>query len=241
MLPQALATARFESGDDVDVYLGLLGDVGRYVADDLERLKGQEERGILLPKPAVPGARAVFQSLREGVAALAAVAPERLAAFSPEQRATLNDGIETVLSERVFPVINTLLDYIGDEYVARAPDAVGLGQYPGGDAAYRFAIRRQTTLDPDPVDIHDRGLSYMATIHKQMRAIRDELGFEGTAEEFHDRMRDDSRFFASTPEEVEERYLGYIQRVEPHIADYFSVLPKAPYGVKRLDPAAERA
>ena len=120
-----------------------------------------------------------------------------------------------------------------------APEAVGLGQYPGGPEAYRFAIRQETTMDLDPEDIHERGLAYMADIQQQMQAIRDELEFEGTAEEFHDRMREDPRLYAKTPEEVEERYMAYIREVEPHIPDYFSVLPEAPYGVKRLDPAAE--
>ena len=239
VLPQALAGYRFETKDDGEAYLDLLRDLTRYVADDLARLNGQEERGILLPKAAIPGARGVFAGLRGGIGTLAAVAPERLGALSEEQQAALNGGVDSVLSEQLLPAIDALLEYLGDDYAARAPEAVGLGQYPGGEAAYRFAIRQQTTMDLDPVDIHERGLAYMAEIGQRMQAIRDELGFEGTAEEFHDRMREDPRFFAKTPEEVEERYMAYIRRMEPHIADYFSVLPKAPYGVKRLDPAAE--
>ena len=239
VLPSALGTYRFETEADGEAYLGLLRDLARYVTDDLVRLKGQEERGILLPKPAIPGARTVFEALRAGIGNLAAVAPERLSALAEEQRASLNAGIDAVVSGQVIPAVDALLEYLGDGYVERAPEAVGLGQYPGGPAAYRFAIRQETTMDLDPEDIHERGLAYMADIQQQMQAIRDELEFEGTAEEFHDRMREDPRLYAKTPEEVEERYMAYIREVEPHIPDYFSVLPEAPYGVKRLDPAAE--
>ena len=43
-----------------------------------------------------------------------------------------------------------------------------------------------------------------------------------------------------SPADVEKRYLAYVERMAPKIPEYFSVLPKASYGVKRLDPAAER-
>ena len=33
--------------------------------------------------------------------------------------------------------------------------------------------------------------------------------------------------------------MGYIDRIEPLVGDYFRLLPQAPYGVKRLSPAAE--
>ena len=239
MLPSALVTYNIATEADGEGYLSLLRDVARYVNDDLARLKGQEERGILLPKPAIPGARKVYEALRARFGNLAAVAPERLSALTDEQQAALNAGIETAVSERVLPAVDALLDYMGDGYYERAPEAVGLGQYPGGEAAYRFAIRQETTMDLAPGDIHERGLAYMADIQLEMQAIRDELGFEGTAEEFHDRMRQNPRFYAETPEQVEERYMAYIREIEPRIPDYFSVLPEAPYGVKRLDPAAE--
>ncbi|MDE0064140.1 MAG: DUF885 domain-containing protein, partial [Gammaproteobacteria bacterium] len=239
MLPSALATYSIATEAEGEGYLGLLRDIGRYVNDDLARLKGQEERGILLPQSAIPGARKVYEALRAGIGSLAAVAPERLSALTDEQRANLNAGIESAVSEQVIPAVDALLDYMGDDYLERAPEAVGLGQYPGGEAAYRFAIRQETTMDLDPEDIHERGLAYMADIQRQMQAIRYELGFEGTAEEFHEQMRQDPRFYAETPAQVEERYMAYIREIEPRIPDYFSVLPEAPYGVKRLDPAAE--
>ena len=53
LLPAVLPTATFEAEGDVATHLGFLDDFGRYLEDDLARLQGQEERGILLPKAAV--------------------------------------------------------------------------------------------------------------------------------------------------------------------------------------------
>jgi uncharacterized protein (DUF885 family) len=72
-----------------------------------------------------------------------------------------------------------------------------------------------------------------------MAAIRAELGFEGTALEFVTELQADPRFFAESPEEVEETFMGYIHRIEPHLGDYFKTQPEAAYGVRRLPLASE--
>ena len=239
MLPAALASAPLASGEDLDIYLGLLADIGRFADDHAARLQAQAERGIRLPKPALPGARATFQSFRDGLPGLAALDESRVASLSEEQASGLQAGVESLLEETALPALDRLLAAMGEAYEKAAPEAVGLGQYPGGDAAYRFAIRKQTTLDLDPADIHKRGLIHLSQIQERMQAVRDRLGFEGTAAAFHAQMRKDPRFFAETPEEVAQRYMAHIRRIEPLIPRYFSVRPLAPYGVERLDPAAE--
>ncbi|NIB44972.1 DUF885 domain-containing protein [Pseudomaricurvus alkylphenolicus] len=239
LLPGALAGASLNSQSDVETYLALIADIGRFTGDQLTKLKGQDERGILLPKPAIPGARSVYQSLKTNLPALTAVADARVATLTAEQKSALFSGRDAILAKQVNPAIDALLEYLSDDYLARAPESVGLGQYPGGKEAYAHAIKRETTLDLSPEEIHQLGLDSLTKIQKEMQAIRDELGFKGSAQEFHDQMRKDPRFFAKTPEEVKARYDGYITKIEPHIDDYFSLMPKAPYGSKRLDPAAE--
>ena len=239
VLPVVLGTSTFESDEDIDYYLDFLSDIARYFSDDLTRIAGQEERDILLPQGALPGARTAISGVGDMTRALTVISPERMTELDETQRERLTSGIDEILNSEIQPAIDALLDYIGEGYEGRAPVAVGLGQYPGGDEAYRYAIRRQTTMDLDPQEIHDQGLAYMATLQERMAEIRADMGFEGTQAEFHEQMRSNPRFYAETPEEVEETYMAYIRRIEPLIGDYFSVMPKAPYGVKRLEPAQE--
>jgi len=72
-----------------------------------------------------------------------------------------------------------------------------------------------------------------------MKIIRDELGFTGTAREFHDQLKLDERFIAQKPEDVEARFMEFIARIEPLIDGYFKKMPQAAYGVRRLPLAAE--
>ena len=72
------------------------------------------------------------------------------------------------------------------------------------------------------------GLEAMDEIQQKMQAIRQSLGFSGTAAQFHLKLQNDKRFYADSPEEVEQRYAAFIDRVEPHLPDYFSQQPKTP-------------
>jgi len=239
VVPAVLGTAALANDDDVDAYLAFLQDIARYVEDDLARLRGQAERGIRLPRAALPGARTALGGIKEIIDASTALEEARLASLDGAQRARLEAGVAEAVSERIEPALAALLTYLGPEYVALAPESVGLHQYPNGKAAYRFAVRRETTLDLDPEAIHEQGLAYMEEIQAGLAAIRQELGFEGSQQDFHEALWSDPRFFASTPAEVAERYRTYIRRIEPLLPDYFAMLPEAPYDVKRLDPSAE--
>ena len=239
LLPPALRGARLGTAAEVDVYLGLVADVGRYVGEQAQKLRGQDERGILLPKAAIPGVVAVYEGLRDDVPTLARVDEGRLAGLSVEERQRLHVGVAKALEEEVLPAIDELLAILGPSYRERAPEAVGLGQYPGGSDYYRFLIGVETTLDLDPETIHRQGLELMADLRRQKAEVRKQLGFTGSAQEFHTQMRQNPRFYAASPAEVEERFDAYIARIEPRIGEVFSLLPKAPYGVQRLDPSAE--
>ena len=144
-----------------------------------------------------------------------------------------------MLQEGLYPALDRLLATLGDDYLAQAPEAAGLYQYPGGEAYYAYLIRRETSLDLAPDQIHQMGLEAMEGIRQQMQAIRQQLGFTGTAAEFHEQLRADQRHYASSPAEVEQRYQAYVDRIEPHLPEVFSQQPQSPYGVRRANPVAE--
>jgi uncharacterized protein (DUF885 family) len=168
------------------------------------------------------------------------VAPERLDGLSEEDRQAFVASVDDLITTRLEPVIDALVALLSsDDYQSNAPDAVGLTHLPDGEAYYRYLVRANTTMSKTPTELHEFGKQRVAELEADMALIRDEVGFEGTKDEFHHMLRTDERFLARTPEEVEERYMGYIRRIEPLVADYFPSQPKAPYGVKRLDPAQE--
>jgi uncharacterized protein (DUF885 family) len=236
---QALAAQQISDPAAADHYLKLVSEL----ADILDQLKlkldGQIERGIYLPKPALPSTQATWQGMGSVLPAELVPVDARLSALSAEQQAEFKAALDALITSRIVGGFERLLTTLGDDYEAQAPEAVGLSQYPGGLEVYKRKIRTETTLDLTPEEIHDRGLDAVADISARMAAIRNELGFEGTSEEFLVEIQADPAYIAQSPEEVEDRFMQYIHRIEPKLDSYFKYQPKAAYGVRRLPLAAE--
>ncbi len=72
-----------------------------------------------------------------------------------------------------------------------------------------------------------------------MAKVRERLAFTGTKAEFHAFLRTDPRFFPKTPDEIGDKLMAAMREMEPKLDGLFLRRPKAPYGVKRLDPRLE--
>ena len=239
MLPTYLSNVPLETETDRDTYARRVEEVAAFIAELADKSERQTEKGILLPKPAIPGVRVLLSNISPLVHNLAQVPDSALEGLSPEAANAFREQVAHTLTRQVDPAAERLASHYGNTYFEKAGDAIGMGQYPGGKDCYQFLIRVHTTLDLSPESIHERGLAHQAKLDEAMASIRRQLGFEGSAEAFHKKLREDSRYYAKSPEEVAARFDSYIQRIEPLLKDYFAVLPNAPYGVKRLDPANE--
>jgi len=236
---QALAAQSITDQASADHYLALTGELADMIDHLLAKVEGQVERGIYLPRAALPSTRATWEGLKAALPTAVAVPVERLQALDEQERTAFTTTLDTLIEARVNGGFDKLLAAIGEEYEAHAPDAVGLSQYPGGKEVYARLVRNNTTLALTPEEIHERGKQAVADIAARMEAIRVQLGFEGSASDFLDQIKTDPKFIAQSPEEVEERFMDYIHRIEPKLDDYFRYRPRAAYGVRRLPLAAE--
>jgi len=221
-------------------YLRVLDEYAQNLGQLRAHIEGQVERGIYVSRHALPGIVSMFESLEAGALDSMTVSGDRLGALDEDQRVDFEAAVAERLRASVLPAFDSLLEVLrSEEYLAQAPDSVGLTQYPGGDAYYRYLVRAHTTTEVTPAELHELGLRRVNELEEKMTAIRDGLSFGGSREEFHQRLRTDPQFFASSPQEVEAKFEEYIARIEPMVPEYFRTLPQAPYGVERLNPAAE--
>lgn len=237
------STFRFENAEDAAGYLELLNRYAEMVEQLRKNLETQRSMGILLPRPEIdPVAVQIRSYVTKPDQSLFAVAPARLGKLGSQEAAAFRAGVERTVAESINPALRKLADLMdAAAYRNAAPERVGIGQYPGGEAAYRSAVRLHTMLDRTPEEIHRHGLAEVERLEARMAEVRKRTGFKGTREEFHRFLETDPRFLAKTPEEAAERLLGHLRRIEPQLPRYFLRTPKTPYGVQRLHPSLEGA
>ena len=230
-IPDAAAASR---------YTALLRQLPAFVGAVRAQLEGQATRGIRIPREELELAVPFVASFAgDAPTSPYAVAPARLTGLSAPAAAAFRDEVGAVIAREVNPPLRALADWLGGEYRAKAPEAVGLGQYPGGPAYYEWLVRWHTTMDVTPAKVHAVGVERVDAISAEMKKVRDRLGFTGSAAEFKAKLKGDPRFFPRTPEEIGERLMSHVRRIEPKVDAFFLRRPRAPYGVKRLEPQLE--
>lgn len=223
-------------------YVSLVRQAAAAVDQLREVVAGQLERGIVLARANIGTALGLIDaSTLPAAAGPFAVSDERLEGVLGEVAAAFRADIAAAVDEAVNPALGRLRTLVAGPVSEAAPEAVGVAHQPGGEAYYHFLTRFHTTLDITPEAVHAIGLEMVAALEADMAAIRDELGFAGTREEFEQQLARDSRFYAKTPDEIGERLLAVAERMNERIGGYFLVEPAAPFGVRRLDPALEGA
>jgi len=242
VVQRVLEDQLFHDQADLDHYIRLLEQYPALISRTRKILEGQLQRGIVLPKDGIPGAKSFLSSYIQPVdKSPFFVGPERLASIDPALVGPFQQKVGQIIETRINPEFEALVAYIAGNYARKAPDHVGLWQYPMGKEFYQFLVRAYTTLDISPEEVHRIGLQSVERNEAEMAGLRRKIGFTGSREEFHQFLQADPRFIAKTPQDVQERLMSYVRRVEPRVDDYFLHVPHANYGIKRLDPSLEGA
>jgi uncharacterized protein (DUF885 family) len=239
---QIFTSHTFKTKEDADRYDRLLASYPAFLRAIEDKLAAQSKKGIVIAKPEIPLVTGQFDAqLAEGEKNLFWVKPERLKALPEAVRAEFSKKMAQRIEHETRGAVARLVKFVTGPYSSKAPDSVGLAQYPGGADYYRALVRRTTTLDVPPEKIHQIGLDGIEKINAELDEIRKQVGFSGDLAAFRKSLKTDPRFYAKTPDEVGERLMAAQNRILPKIPEYFGHGPKAPFGVKRLEPQLEGA
>ena len=143
-------------------------------------------------------------------------------------REPLRQAYAAAITDEIVPAYTRLRDFLRDEYLPAAREEVGLSAMKGGPVLYRKLAERHTTLPVDPEEVHQLGLTEVARIQREMDAVRQEMGFEGTLREFFEHIRTAPQFHPRTKEELAASFERVAKQVDGLIPQYFSKVPKTP-------------
>ncbi|GGH02488.1 hypothetical protein GCM10007420_18440 [Glycocaulis albus] len=119
----------------------------------------------------------------------------------------------------------------------------GVWRLPDGEAFYNARLANFTTTNLTAQEIHDLGLANVERIHGEMEAIMEEVGFEGSLQDFFAFMREDPQFYYPNTDEGRQAYLdeatAAIERMNERLPEYFITLPQHALEVRRVEPFRE--
>ncbi|MBU6169105.1 MAG: DUF885 family protein [Bacteroidetes bacterium] len=234
--------ASFDTKENTTQYLKLLDQYNEVQKSNLAKLRSMEANGIRLARPEI--------ALTLGLIKTFQVKPtehdyypqtSRLQQLDSAVQKDFQENASRILSQKIIPYHDSLAAYLGGSYRQKAPETLGLGQYPGGKAYYRYLVKWHTTTNLTPEAIHEIGKKEVADIYSKLDSIRVATNFKGDMRLFYQFLQKDKRFLASTPDEVGERLKKPLQRMDTVIHRLISLKPKASYDVRRLPLALEPA
>jgi uncharacterized protein (DUF885 family) len=159
-------------------------------------------------------------------------------------KAALKKQANQALLTSVKPAYEGLIAFLKAQK-ERANSDHGVWKFPDGEAFYNMALKRTTTTDLTSDEIHNIGLSEVARIHNEMEVIKNQVGFEGTLQEFFEFMKTDKQFYYPATQEGKDAYLAeavhLIDSMKTRLDEIFITKPKADIMVKAVEPFREQS
>jgi len=236
ILPDMIEVTPFASEQDYENYLSRLIAIPAYIEAQIELMRAGMEAGMV---PAAASLRGLPHSIRTHLPADPAESVfarpfERFPqTFSQAVTARLKKNGLDLIESGVIPAFRNLLDFTEKEYIPAARQDCAASALPNGEDYYRYCVRRYTTLDLSPEEVHATGLEEVQRIREEMHAIIREVNFDGSFAEFLQFLRSDKRFYVDTPEALLKEAAWIVKRMDGELPRLFKTLPRTPYGLRR--------
>lgn len=231
---------RLETVQDFDDWLARLAQIDQLMQQTIALMKEGMASGYVPPKitmSRVPGqiAKQLVSTAEESLFFKPfEILPNSIA---PAQQARLQSEARSIINETVIPAYQTLEKFFNEEYLPACRDSIGASDLPNGAAFYEYRVRRYTTTDMTPEEVHQVGLTEVQRIRNEMMAVKAAIGFEGSLDAFFNFLRTDPQFYFEDPEDLLRAYEAQAKRIDPELVRLFTKLPRMPYGIKVIPEA----
>ncbi|MBI1355250.1 MAG: DUF885 family protein [Acidobacteria bacterium] len=156
------------------------------------------------------------------------------------ERARLSEQAEAAYANAFQPAWRKLHDFVADVYVPAGRKNIAATSLPNGQALYAHLVKRYTTTDRTPEQIHQMGLDEVARIKAEIESIATEAGYpNGEVFEAYLQHTPDQRFASKEEMLVYCRNLAKI--IDPGLPRFFLKLPRMPFGIRPIPEDREAA
>ena len=232
-------THPFRERADYEAYVARLAAFPRYNRGAIETTRVALAGGFAQPCAPLAGYERTIAGVTDS-------APERSRFMQPFVRrpsniaepewTTLRARAVAAVRDSVYPAYTALLAFYRTEYAPHCRAAASVASTPDGAAYYAFRLRRETTTDLTPEQIHQLGLSEVARIGAAMDSLAHRAGYADRAA-YVAHLRTDSRYYPKSADELLAAASVLTKRIDGEMPKLFGHLPRLPYTVKPIPDA----
>ena len=169
---------------------------------------------------------------------------EKVKKLNAENKATLYAQVHTTIDDIVYSAYERLINYL-ETLKPKASSHAGVWKLPNGERYYAYLLRSHTTTELGPEEVHQLGLSEVARIQAEMRAILDGLGYRSKTVAQHMRqLAVEPRFLYPDSDagrtQILTDYRAIINEIDTGLAHVFDLRPNYGVEVKRLPQFKEQ-
>lgn len=224
--------------------LSRLQGVPAYVDQNIAILNEAVQSGLTQPKVVTDLVLKQVQAQSEQTAensALLAAFRRFPAGFPAEQQKKLKDEATEAYEKEFVPAWMKLLNFYRTTYAPKARTGIGISSLPKGKEDYAILVRRLTTTNTSPEEIHNLGELEVARLEADMLAVAKETGFSGTLPDFEKKLRAMPEQHFHSKEEMLVYCRNAAKIIEPELPTLFKRIPMLLYGVRAIPEDREAA
>jgi uncharacterized protein (DUF885 family) len=229
--PEAFRTAR-----DYDEFLSRMDGFVAWSDQVLNNLRAGVNKGVVLPK-------VVVQRTLPRLEAFAGIEDPRESVFwrpvlnfpaglSVQERRRLLAAFDERLRSKVIPAYRRLHDYLAQEYLPQARDTIAWSRLPGGDFWYAWLVRRHTSGNLTPDQVHELGLREVARLRANLAEVRLAPGSGNDPRSTLEALRNDATPRSRRPAELLEALQATRVRVDANLSSTFQRRPASPLVIR---------
>jgi uncharacterized protein (DUF885 family) len=150
--------------------------------------------------------------------------------LSPAQRdktPEFQKAYETVFTTQILPALKRYRDFLQNEYLPAARDAIAVTANPDGAACYDAAVRLFASAPVPAKEIHAVGLTRMEELTREMQAIGERSFQTSNVPALLETVRTDRRYLFKSREELIAYSQAALARAKAAAPNWFGLLPTA--------------
>ncbi|MCI0448667.1 MAG: DUF885 domain-containing protein [Chlorobi bacterium] len=235
--PQIVHYQPVSTNEEYQKYFKRLRGFGKKVDNEIANMKKGMNEGYMSPvfimEQTLPQMEKVMNVETEKSVFYSTLSKENK--LSPEEKEKVSKELKEIIETVINPGYKKLHKFVKNEYLPNCRKEAGIWSLPNGQERYRFAVKNYTTLDLTADEVHNIGLKEVERIQKEMEKLKDQIGFNGTLDEFNRFLKTDPQFYYTNKEDLMNGFRDILKVMDTKIPELFGRLPEAKYDLKEIE------